>query len=267
MRNSPGNTFLILDYQTPDLTIDQAKCSCKMNNLKEKLHNVRVRVASACVSAGRNPSEIAILAVSKRHSAERILELNRLGQTSFGENYVQEALAKMAQINEYLHQKEAVLEWHFIGPLQSNKTREVAEHFQWVQSVDRMKLLKRLSNQRPGHLPDLNICIQVNIDREPQKAGVIPEQLTELAQNALSLPGIRLRGLMAIPRAATEFHDPADSYARMHALYRDLLESGMNLDTLSMGMSADLEAAIMHGSTMVRIGTDLFGPRPDRGGN
>ncbi len=171
----------------------------------------------------------------------------------------------MAQVSASLQENENSLEWHFIGPLQSNKTREVAEHFQWVQSVDRAKLLQRLSNQRPGHLPDLNICIQVNIDREPQKSGVMPEKLSELAQMALSLPGIRLRGLMAIPRIATEIHDPSDSYARMHSLFRDLIESGINLDTLSMGMSADLEAAIMHGSTMVRIGTDLFGPRPDDG--
>jgi len=228
-----------------------------MNNLKENLHNVRARVASAGKKAGRKPAEIAILAVSKKHPAERILGLHELGQTSFGENYVQEALAKMEQV------PHTGIEWHFIGPLQSNKTREVALHFQWVQSVDRIKILRRLSSQRPANEPDLNVCIQVNIDREPQKAGVMPEQVKELAHAALTLPNLRLRGLMTIPQAASTLHDPSQSYMRMEALYRELIEDGMELDTLSMGMSADLEAAIMHGSTMVRIGTDLFGPRPD----
>jgi len=232
-----------------------------MNNLKENLHNVRARVVSACKMAGRNPADIAILAVSKRHPVERIQALHGLGQSSFGENYVQEALAKMGQL------PLANLEWHFIGPLQSNKTREVAEHFQWVQSVDRVKILRRLSSQRPASHPDLNICIQVNIDREPQKAGVMPEQVKELAHAALALPKIRLRGLMTIPQAASTLHDPSGSYLRMEALYHELIEDGMELDTLSMGMSGDLEAAIMHGSTMVRIGTDLFGPRPDNSAN
>ena len=183
--------------------------------------------------------------------------LHELGQVSFGENYVQEALAKMAQVSD------TDIEWHFIGPLQSNKTREVAQHFQWVQSVDRIKILRRLSNQRPANEPDLNVCIQVNIDREPQKAGVMPEQVKELAHAALALPKLRLRGLMTIPQAASTLHDPAGSYLRMATLYQQLIGDGMKLDTLSMGMSGDLEAAIMHGSTMVRIGTDLFGPRPD----
>jgi len=228
-----------------------------MNNLKENLHNIRARVACACEKAGRSPAEIAILAVSKKHPAERIEALHELGQASFGENYVQEALAKMTQVSH------TDIEWHFIGPLQSNKTREVAQHFQWVQSVDRIKILRRLSNQRPANEPDLNVCIQVNIDREPQKAGVIPEQVKELAHAALALPKLRLRGLMTIPQVVSTLHDPAGSYIRMEALYRELIEDGMELDTLSMGMSGDLEAAIMHGSTMVRIGTDLFGPRPD----
>jgi len=227
-----------------------------MNNLKENLNNVRARVHSACEKAGRSPSEIAILAVSKKHSVERILALHELGQTSFGENYVQEALAKIEQL------ADQAINWHFIGPLQSNKTREVAKHFQWVQSADRARILQRLSNQRPANLPDLNICIQVNIDSEPQKAGAMPDEVMDLAQAALTLPGLRLRGLMAIPKAASESHDPADSYMRMKSLFLELIENGIELDTLSMGMSGDLEAAIMHGSTMVRIGTDLLGPRP-----
>ena len=179
-----------------------------------------------------------------------------MGQPSFGENYVQEALTKMQEFTR------DPVEWHFIGPLQSNKTREVAENFQWVQSVDRIKVMRRLSSQRPTGLPALNICIQVNIDREPQKAGVMPEDLLEMAQEARGLPQLQLRGLMAIPMAVSAQHDPADSYRKMHSLFLQLLDKGFELDTLSMGMSADLEPAIMNGSTMVRIGTDLFGSRP-----
>lgn len=197
-----------------------------------------------------------LLAVSKRHTAERIRALHALGQRSFGENYVQEARAKQAAL------QGLDIEWHFIGPLQSNKTREAAEHFDWVQSADREKILRRLSAQRPPALPDLNICIQVNIDREPQKAGVLPEGAADLARAARDLPRLNLRGLMAIPRMATDSHDPDDSYRRMRELFGDLLGAGFVVDTLSMGMSADLESAILHGSTMVRIGTDLLGPRP-----
>ncbi|MFC1688549.1 YggS family pyridoxal phosphate-dependent enzyme [Pseudomonadota bacterium] len=228
-----------------------------MNNLKENLHNVRARVARACKNAARSPAEIAILAVSKKHSIDKIHALNRLGQRSFGENYVQEALAKIEQF----HGMD--IEWHFIGPLQSNKTREVARHFHWVQSVDRLKILNRLSAHRPDNLPALNICIQVNIDREPQKAGVLPENLEPLAEAAMNLPGVRLRGLMTIPMAASEQHDPAESYQAMNSRYLDMIKQGYDLDTLSMGMSGDLEPAIMNGSTMIRIGTDLFGLRPE----
>ena len=230
-----------------------------MNDLKQNLHTVRTRVARACEKADRNPSDVAILAVSKRHSCARIEGLFQLGQSSFGENYVQEALAKM----ERLAQDE--IEWHFIGPLQSNKTKNVAAHFDWVQSVDREKILRRLSNQRPADMPPLNICIQVNIDREPQKAGMLPERTAELAEVVLAMPNVRLRGLMAIPRIGSAGHDPSGSYERMQQLYLELREQGIHMDTLSMGMSADLETAIMYGSTMVRVGTDLFGPRPEIG--
>ena len=228
-----------------------------MNNLKENLHNVRTRVASACELAGRLPAEISLLAVSKRHPVERISALHDLGQASFGENYVQEALEKMK------HLQRPALEWHFIGPLQSNKTRAVAEHFHWVQSVDRIKILQRLSRQRPQELGKLNVCVQVNIDHEPQKGGVPPEEAEAMVFAARELSGLRLRGLMAIPRAASAEHDPADSYERMKGLFDAMNDHGADMDTLSMGMSADLEAAIMCGSTMVRIGTDLFGPRPN----
>jgi pyridoxal phosphate enzyme (YggS family) len=228
-----------------------------MNNLKQNLNNVRARLAFACEKAGRHPTEIAVLAVSKKHSVERIRALHGFGQISFGENYVQEALSKMDQL------EDCVIEWHFIGPLQSNKTGDVARRFQWVQSADRIKILNRLSNQRPSSLPDLNVCIQVNIDREPQKAGAMPEDVVKLAGAVNALPGLQLRGLMTIPMAASAQHDPTDSYRRMQGLYQELIHSGFELDTLSMGMSGDLEAAIMNGSTMVRIGTDLFGQRPE----
>jgi pyridoxal phosphate enzyme (YggS family) len=227
-----------------------------MNNLKDNLDNVRARIAAACDKAARSPGEIRILAVSKGHPAERIRGLHGLGQRAFGENYMQEALAKQARL------QDLDLEWHFIGPLQSNKTREVAAHFAWVQSADRPKTLRRLSEQRPGNLPALNVCIQVNIDREPQKAGVLPEGAAELAGMAMDLPGLRLRGLMTIPRIGSDDYDPGDSYQRMSTLFQSLRSAGLEMDTLSMGMSADLEQAILQGSTMVRIGTDLLGPRP-----
>lgn len=228
-----------------------------MNDLKENLNNVRARIARACEMAGRDPSEINVLAVSKQHTASRIRELWHLGQRSFGENYVQEALAKQEQL------ADLSIEWHFIGPLQSNKTRAAAAHFDWVQSADREKILQRLSDQRAEHLAPLEVCIQVNIDREAQKSGVLPEEAGGLARLAADLPRLRLRGLMTIPRLGTENHDPADSYRRMYELFRELQQQGLELDTLSMGMSADLEQAIRQGSTMVRIGTDLLGPRPD----
>jgi pyridoxal phosphate enzyme (YggS family) len=228
-----------------------------MNNLKANLHNVCTRVERACEKAGRDPAEIRILAVSKRHSSSRIRELHALGQDAFGENYVQEALAKQAEL------ADLDIQWHFIGPLQSNKTREVAEHFDWVQSADRSKIIRRLAEQRPQHLPALNVCVQVNIDREPQKSGVLPEQAEALMKYVQSLPSLRLRGLMTIPRMGSEQYDPTQSYGRMRDLFRDLQGSGFDMDTLSMGMSADLESAILMGSTMVRIGTDLLGQRPD----
>ena len=197
-----------------------------------------------------------MLAVSKRHSTDRIRHLHGLGQSCFGENYVQEALGKMQAL------ADVSIEWHYIGPIQSNKTREVAGHFAWAQSVDREKVLRRLSAHRPASLPPLNVCIQVNIDREPQKSGVLPEGAEALARLCSQLPGLRLRGLMSIPQIGSANHDPADSYRLMNRLYRKLLDTGLEVDTLSMGMSADLEAAVLHGSTMVRIGTDLLGPRP-----
>jgi pyridoxal phosphate enzyme (YggS family) len=227
-----------------------------MNDLKENLNNVCRRVETACLQGGRSAEDVRIIAVSKKHPARRIAELRALGQTAFGENRIQEALPKIESL------ASLDIEWHFIGPLQSNKAAEAALHFSWVQSVDRMKILKRLSAQRPTALEPLNILVQVNIDEEPQKAGVLPSEVDQLVEQALNLPGIRLRGLMSIPRMATPEHDPGDSFARMRTLFDRFRAAGVDMDTLSMGMSADLESAIMHGSTMVRVGTDLFGPRP-----
>ena len=227
-----------------------------MNNLKENLEKIRARVESACRAGDRDPSGIVILAVSKRHSVERIRALNALGQRRFGENYIQEALPKIERL------QGLDIEWHYIGPLQSNKTKEAATRFHWVQSADRAKIVRRLSAQRPADLPPLDLCIQVNIDREAQKAGVAPEQAAELAELCMELPRLRLRGLMCIPRIGSKAHDPGESYARMSELYQQLRGRGLPLDTLSMGMSADLESAVRHGSTMLRIGTDLLGPRP-----
>lgn len=225
-----------------------------MNDLKTKLHSVRSRINLALENSGRLNGSVALLAVSKRHPADRIRGLYAAGQRQFGENYVQEALQKQQQ----LHDLDII--WHFIGPLQSNKTREIAEHFCWVQSVDREKLLRRLSDQRPESLPPLNICLQVNIDLEAQKAGCKPEEVADLAQLANTLPRLQLRGLMAIPGIQAA-NPTGNSFDRMNRLFGQLRANGMELDTLSMGMSADLESAIKAGSTMVRIGTDLLGKR------
>ncbi len=227
-----------------------------MNDLKEKLDKVRARMAAACESAGRPPSQVHLLAVSKQQPAEKIRSLYSAGQRDFGENYVREALQKQLQL------ADLDICWHFIGPLQSNKTREVAENFSWVQSVDREKLLRRLSAQRPETLPPLNVCLQVNVDAEPQKAGAAVADVPGLARLASSLRGLRLRGLMAIPALLRDGRTNPDSLARVAKLYHALRAEGLPLDTLSMGMSADLEVAIQQGSTLVRIGTDLFGARP-----
>ncbi|MEJ8569816.1 YggS family pyridoxal phosphate-dependent enzyme [Elongatibacter sediminis] len=227
-----------------------------MNDLKAKLEAVHSRIANACRENGRNPADVRLLAVGKGHPASAVEALRAAGQRAFGENYVQEALAKVAAIGD------PSIEWHFIGPLQSNKTADVARTFAWVQSVDREKLLRRLSAQRPASLPPLNICLQVNIDREPQKAGALPESVPALAQLTEELPGLALRGLMAIPKPASATHDPMPSFAAVAELLGSLQDRGYRADTLSLGMSGDLETAIRAGSTLVRVGTDLFGPRP-----
>jgi len=226
-----------------------------MNDLNENLENVNARIDQACLRADRNTEEVRLLAVSKRQPAAKIRLLRAAGQTDFGENYVQEAIQKQDELGDL------ELVWHFIGPIQSNKTRELALHFHWVHSVDREKILRRLSNSRPADLPPLNVCLQVNIDRESQKSGALAEDIPDLAQLAFSLTGVRLRGLMAIPRASEHPEDALGSFREMYALYEQLKAGGLPLDTLSMGMSADIEQAIQAGSTLVRVGTALFGPR------
>ncbi|TXS90666.1 YggS family pyridoxal phosphate-dependent enzyme [Parahaliea maris] len=221
--------------------------------LPDNITNLLARVSSAVEKSQRNPQDVNILAVSKTRPAGDIREAAALGLTDFGENYLQEALDKMAEL------QDLELCWHFIGPIQSNKTRPIAEHFDWVHSVDRLKIARRLSEQRPPEKPPLQICLQVNISEEESKSGVTLAELPALAQAVSALPGLTLRGLMAIPAATAD----TEQQHRAFAALRKALEAldMPHLDTLSMGMSGDLEAAIAEGSTLVRVGTDIFGPR------
>ena len=228
-----------------------------MSYLAEKLQAVTVQIVAAARNAGRDPSEIALLAVSKTISADVLREAYAAGQRAFGENYLQEALDKMAALAD----SAPGIEWHFIGPIQSNKTRPIAENFAWVHSVDRLKIAQRLSEQRPAHLPPLNICIQVNVSGEASKSGCAPQDLAALAHAAAVLPGLRLRGLMAIPEPASSEAEQRRPLRQLRELAEQLRAEGLALDTLSMGMSADLAAAIAEGATMVRIGTAIFGER------
>ncbi|WP_295527983.1 YggS family pyridoxal phosphate-dependent enzyme [uncultured Pseudacidovorax sp.] len=230
-----------------------------MTTTSDQLQQVHARIVRACEAAGRDPAAVRLLAVSKTFGPEAVREAFAADQRAFGENYVQEGLDKIAALGDLRSQ----LEWHCIGPLQSNKTRPVAEQFDWVHSVDRLKIAQRLAQQRPADLPPLQVCLQVNIDGGANKSGVTPEEAEALAREVAALPQLALRGLMAIPEpqpdAAAEravFAQVADLAARL----RDAL--GLPLDTLSMGMSADLESAIAAGSTMVRVGTAIFGGRP-----
>lgn len=230
-----------------------------MSLVSQNLQAVRAAIATAAVAAAREPRAIALLAVSKTFGAEAVLEAVRAGQTAFGENYLQEALDKMAAVAAA--RPDANLEWHFIGPIQSNKTRAIAAHFDWVHALEREKVAERLSAQRPAHLPPLNICLQVNLDAETTKSGVAPEQLPALARAITQLPRLRLRGLMAIPQPTAEFERQRAAFGRLRRLFEQLQGQGLPLDTLSMGMSADLAAAIMEGATIVRIGSAIFGKR------
>lgn len=232
-----------------------------MTTISDNLQQVHHRIERACALAQRPVTEVTLLAVSKTFDRDAVREALAGGQHAFGENYVQEGLEKIAALAEWRSQ----LEWHLIGPLQSNKTRAVAEAFDWVHTVDRLKTAERLSAQRPAGLAPLNVCLQVNISAEASKSGVAPSEVPTLARAVAALPRLRLRGLMAIPEPAGDLEAQRAPHRALHALYDALRAEGLALDTLSAGMSADLEAAVLEGSTMVRVGSAIFGgrPRPD----
>jgi len=226
-----------------------------MTTIADNLQLVHVRIATACAAAGRPVNDVTLLAVSKTFGPEAVREAHAAGQSAFGENYLQEAVEKIALL------ADLPLQWHCIGPIQSNKTRLVAQHFDWVHSVDRLKIAQRLSDQRPETLPPLQVCIQVNVDGGPAKSGVIPADALALAREVAALPRLRLRGLMTIPEPAADFEAQLTVHRQAQALFDQLRASGLALDTLSMGMTGDLEAAIHAGSTLVRVGTAIFGGR------
>ncbi len=230
-----------------------------MSVIPQNLQAVHARIAAAAQAAGRDPSRIGLLAVSKTFGPDAVIEAALAGQRAFGENYLQEALDKMATIRAA--QPDASLEWHFIGPIQSNKTRPIAEHFDWVHSVEREKIAQRLSEQRPTHLPPLNVCLQINISGEASKSGATLAQAAALAQAVAAMPRLKLRGLMAIPEPAGGFEQQRKPFRQLRALFEQLQAQGLDLDTLSMGMSADMDAAIAEGATIVRVGTAIFGKR------
>ena len=226
-----------------------------MTTISTNLQSVRARIAAAAQQAGRDAEEIALLAVSKTVPPEQIREAAEAGQRAFGENYAQEGIGKMATLAAHR------LEWHFIGPLQSNKTRPVAEHFDWVHSVERLKVAERLAAARGAHLPPLQICVQVNVSGEASKSGVSPPETAALARAVASLPNLRLRGLMTIPEPSRDATLTRQRFAALRQLRDALNRDGLALDTLSMGMSHDLEEAILEGATIVRVGTAIFGKR------
>jgi pyridoxal phosphate enzyme (YggS family) len=228
-----------------------------MTTISDHLQTVRERLASACDQASRAPESVNLLAVSKTQPADAVRAAHAAGQSAFGENYVAEALAKI----EALADIRAQLCWHLIGPLQSNKTRSVAEAFDWVHCVDRLRIAERLSEQRPPHLPPLQLCLQVNISGEDSKSGVAPADVPALAAAVAGLPRVQLRGLMAIPAPAVGLDAQRRPLAALRRLLEELNQAGCALDTLSMGMSADLDAAVLEGATIVRIGTAIFGSR------
>ena len=223
--------------------------------IAENLHDVQTRITQACVQAGRVGDTVRLLAVSKTFGADAVAQAHAAGQTAFGENYIQEAVDKIQAL------RHLPLEWHCIGPIQSNKTRLVAEHFDWVHTIDRLKIAQRLSEQRPAHLAPLQVCIQVNVDGGASKSGVAASEALALAQAAAQLPRLSVRGIMCIPEPAPDFVAECLVFSRARALFDEIKQAGVPLDTLSMGMSADLDAAIASGSTMVRVGSAIFGQR------
>jgi hypothetical protein len=227
-----------------------------MQMIRNNLQSVRDRIARACADAQRDVNEVTLLAVSKTFGPDAVREAWDAGQRTFGENYIQEAVEKIALL------PDLAIEWHCIGPIQSNKTRLVAAHFHWAHTIDRLKTAQRLSDQRDDSLPPLQVCIQVNIDGGANKSGVMPGEVLDLAREVAALPRLKLRGLMTIPEPAPDFAAQKAVHQRARDLFDELREAGLAIDTLSMGMTADLEAAIAAGSTMVRVGTAIFGGRP-----
>jgi pyridoxal phosphate enzyme (YggS family) len=232
-----------------------------MHKIDDKLAKVTARIHQAAIAAGRDPQTVQLIAVSKTQPAAAVAEAYAWGQRAFGENYLQEALDKQAALQTFPNLEPHSIEWHFIGPIQSNKTRPIAAHFSWVHSVDRLKIAQRLSEQRPDELPPLNICVQVNIDDETTKSGVALADLPELVAAIQPLPRLQLRGLMAIPAATNNPAQQRAAFAKLRNALSALNEQGFALDCLSMGMSGDMEAAIAEGATFVRVGTDIFGAR------
>jgi hypothetical protein len=226
-----------------------------MATIKDNLQQVHARIRDACAAAQRPVQSVTLLAVSKTFDTPAVREAFDAGQRAYGENYVQEALAKIDAL------RDLQIEWHLIGPLQSNKTRAVAEAFDWVHSVERLKIAQRLSEQRPAQLPPLQLCLQVNISGEASKSGLAPAEVADVAHAVARLPNVRLRGLMAIPEPAGDFAAQRAPHRALRELFEALRRDGLALDTLSMGMSADLEAAIAEGATLVRVGTAIFGTR------
>ena len=226
-----------------------------MSTIQTRLLAVRARINAACQAANRSPQTVTLLAVSKTFGPEAVREAYAAGQTAFGENYIQEAVEKIGAL------RDLPLQWHCIGPIQSNKTRLVAEHFDWVHTIDRLKIAQRLSEQRPAHLPPLQLCLQVNVDGGDNKSGVPPPEALALAKAVAALPHVRLRGVMSIPEPTPDFVAALASLTAVRAVFDALNAEGLGLDTLSIGMSADLEAAIHAGSTMVRVGSAIFGGR------
>ncbi|MGQ0711538.1 MAG: YggS family pyridoxal phosphate-dependent enzyme [Rhodoferax sp.] len=226
-----------------------------MTTIADNLHAVQARIRAACEGSARTEGAVQLLAVSKTFGAEAVREAARAGQRAFGENYIQEGVDKIQAL------ASLGLQWHCIGPVQSNKTRLVAQHFDWVHTVDRPKIAQRLSEQRPAQLAPLQVCLQVNVDGGATKSGVAPQELWALAEAVAPLPRLRLRGLMCIPEPATDFIAQCAVFMRANALFDQMRERFDGIDTLSMGMSADLEAAIHSGSTLVRVGSAIFGAR------
>ena len=231
-----------------------------MTTIEDNLQQVRGRIATACARADRDVTAVTLLAVSKTFGPDAVVQALAAGQRAFGENYIQEGVEKILALR-HTH-PAAGIEWHCIGPVQSNKTRLAAAHFDWVQSVDRLKIAERLSEQRPPELPPLQVCLQVNVDGGANKSGVAPDELSVLARAVAVLPGLRLRGLMCIPEPAPDFEGQRALFLRARGLFDDLNAQGLGLDTLSLGMSDDLDAAVAAGSTMVRVGRAIFGRRP-----